>query len=109
MNNGYYPYGVGPSDKNIKFDQGSVKDQIDKYKKEEVKQKADLELPHELANITKMLGDTFVSLTDIRNMLTNAQKNKEINQHALDNIKEKIDTVNKIILDIPKDLSKIGI
>ena len=109
MNNGYYPYGVGPSDKNIKFDQGSVKDQVDKYQKDENKQKAPKILPHEMENINKFLGDTFISLTGIRNILGNASSNTELNKHAIENIKDKIDEINKIVLEIPEELDKIGI
>ena len=109
MNNGNSPYSVKPDSKNIRFDQGPQVDQMAKYKQEEMQQKADLFLPHELQHINQLLGDTFVSLTDIRNMLAHAQENKEINQHAIDNIKNKIDEVNRIVLEIPEDLAKIGI
>ena len=109
MNNGNSPYSTGFNDKNIKLSQGSVDDQISMYKHDEIKQKSDMVLPHELEGIDKMLGDTFVSLTNIRNKITSAQQNKELNQHVLDNIKEQIDIINKIVLDIPNDLAKIGI
>jgi len=109
MNNGYYPYGTGFNDKNIKYSQGAVDDQLSMYKHEEINQKAGLKLPHELDGIEKILGDTFVSLTTVRNMVKHAEQNSEINHHALDVIKNKIDDINKIVLDIPNDLAKIGI
>ena len=109
MNNGNSPYSTGFNDKNIRFNQGTVADQIAKYKQEEVGHKADMLLPHELAGIERVLGDTFVSLTTIRNMLDHAQQNEEISKHTLNVIKDKIDNINEIVLDIPNDLAKIGI
>ena len=109
MNNGNSPYSTGFNDKNIRLDQGTLADQIAKYKQEEVNHKAEMKLPHELAGIERLLGDTFVSLTTIRNMISHAEQNKEISRHTLDVVKDKIDTINKIVLDIPDDLSKIGI
>ena len=109
MNNGNYPYESKPDTKNIRFDQGSQENQLARYKEEEIHQKSDKILPHELENITKFLGDTFANLTDIRNILAHAQKNDEINKHGIDSIKNKIDEINKIVLEIPEDLDKIGI
>ena len=109
MNNGYYPYGVKPDSKNIRFDQGSQGEQMNKYKEEEKQQKADKVLPHELQNAAYVLSNVFTNLTEMRNMLDSAQKNTEINQHAVDNIKNKIDEVNKIVLDLEEDFDKISI
>ena len=109
MNAGNSPYETKPDTKNIRFDQGSQIEQLNRYKQEENGQRADKILPHELQNITNLLGDTFVSLTDIRNMLDTAEQNTELNKHVIDSIKEKIDEINKIVLEIPEDLAKIGI
>tara|TARA_R110000772_G_scaffold48999_3_gene111997 strand:+ start:2174 stop:2503 length:330 start_codon:yes stop_codon:yes gene_type:complete len=109
MNTGNSPYSTGFIDKSIKHDQGTLADQTAKYKQDEAGHKADLELPHELAGIDRLLGDTFVSLMTIRKMLDHAQQNEEISQHTIDVIKEKIDTISEIVLDIPDDLAKIGI
>lgn len=108
MNNGYYPYETGLNNKNIKFGY-DPQDQVHKYKKDEEHQNAPKILPHEMANIEKFLGDTFISLTHIRNIVTAAGENKEISVHAVNNIKEKIDEINKIVLEIPEELDKIGI
>lgn len=108
MNNGYYPYEVGPNKSNIKFGY-DPRGQLGKYQNDEKLQKAPKILPHEMDNINKFLGDTFISLTHIRNILIAASNNKEISTHALDNIKDKIDEINKIVLEIPEELDKIGI
>tara|TARA_R110002124_G_C8515120_1_gene475667 strand:- start:59 stop:385 length:327 start_codon:yes stop_codon:yes gene_type:complete len=108
MNNGYYPYSTGiassPIDKQL-----GVDSQIAKYKDDEKMQKVDKQLPHELARITELLGNTFVSLSQLRSMLELAVQNKELDQLGVNKIKEKIDKVNEIILDIPEDLDILGI
>jgi len=108
MNTGNSPYETKPIGKIIKHDL-DPRNQIGKYKGDEERHKAPKVLPHEMENINKFLGDTFISLTEIRNILVAAGNNKEISVHALDNIKEKIDTINKIVLEIPEELDKIGI
>jgi hypothetical protein len=108
MNTGNSPYETKPNDKSIRHTLDPHR-QIDKYKEDEASQKAPKVLPHEMENINKFLGDTFVSLIEIRNILVAAGKNKEISVHAVDNIKEKIDEINKIVLEIPEELDKIGI
>jgi len=108
MNPGNSPYSVKPTTKNIRFD-FDPKDQLAKYKEDELNHKADLILPHEMVNIHKFLGDTFVSLAEIHGILIAAANNDEIDKHAVDNITDKIDEINKIVLEIPEDLAKIGI
>ena len=108
MNTGNSPYQTKPIDKLIRHEL-DPRDQINKYKGDEQQHKAPKVLPYEMDNINKFLGDTFISLTEIRNILVAAGNNKEISIHALDSIKEKIDTINKIVLEIPEELDKIGI
>ena len=108
MNTGNSPYETKPNDKNIRYTLDPHR-QVDKYKEDEASQKAPKILPHEVSNITMFLGDTFTSLTEIRNILVAAGKNKELSVHVVDSIKEKIDEINKIVLEIPEELDKIGI
>ena len=42
-------------------------------------------------------------------MLSKAQKTSNIPTQPLDALKEKIDMINELILDIPESLAKIGI
>tara|TARA_R110000824_G_scaffold384090_1_gene577927 strand:+ start:335 stop:661 length:327 start_codon:yes stop_codon:yes gene_type:complete len=102
------PYSTTPDDKPIKY-QMSVQDQIQKYKTDEKHQKAPLILPYEVDRITEVLGQTFVSLAELRQMLSKAQKTSNIPTQPLDALKEKIDMINELILDIPESLAKIGI
>ena len=108
MNDGKFPYSIGPEDNPIQFHMPVV-DQIIKYKDDEKIQKAPPILPFELERINEVLGDTFVSLAELRTMLVSASNNEEINKAAISNTISKIDQINELILDIPEDLSKIGI
>tara|TARA_R100001594_G_scaffold74352_1_gene109026 strand:+ start:168 stop:494 length:327 start_codon:yes stop_codon:yes gene_type:complete len=108
MNDGKFPYSIGPEDNPIKFHMPVV-DQIIKYKDDEKFQKAPPILPFELERINEVLGDTFVSLAELRTMLVSASNNDEISKAAISNTISKIDQINELILDIPEDLSKIGI
>ena len=108
MNDGKFPYSIGPEDNPIQFHMPEV-DQIIKYKDDEKFQKAPPILPYELERINEVLGDTFVSLAELRTMLVSASNNEEINKAALSSTISKIDKINELILDIPEDLAKIGI
>ena len=108
MNDGKFPYSIGPEDNPIQFHMPVV-DQIIKYKDDEKFQKAPPILPYELERINEVLGDTFVSLAELRTMLVSASNNEEINKAAISNTISKIDQINELILDIPEDLAKIGI
>jgi hypothetical protein len=87
----------------------NVQDQISMYKDNEKEQKAPPILPHDVERINEVLGNTFVSLAELRNMLSKAQKTSNIPTQPLDALKEKIDKINEMILDIPETLAKIGI
>jgi len=108
MNDGKFPYSIGPEDNPIQFHMPVV-DQIIKYKDDEKLQKAPPILPFELERINEVLGTTFVSLAELRTMLVSASNNEEINKAAISNTISKIDQINELILDIPEDLAKIGI
>ena len=105
MNNGYYPYSLQRDPAiNYNFD---ARDQMRKYKEEEKHQKAPPNLPFELNNIIQAVGDTFISATEIRKMLDHASQSKLINQAGVEAMKEKVDKVNQILLEISDDLSII--
>ena len=108
MNNGYYPYSMGIADKQFSKDLDPA-GQMKKYKEDEKLQKAPPVLPYDLDMVTQSLGNAFVALTQVRASLEIAEGNKEVNYGAIDSIKDKIDEINKLILDIPEDLSKISI
>ena len=108
MDGAEFPYSTSPDDKPIKYHM-NVQDQIAMYKDNEKHQKAPAILPYEVERINEVLGNTFVSLAELRNMLSKAQKTSNIPTQPLDALKEKIDKINELILDIPDTLAKIGI
>jgi hypothetical protein len=108
MDGADFPYSVGPQDKPIAFHM-NVQDQIAMYKNNEKHQKAPPVLPFELERINELLGNTFVDLAELRNMLSRAKASEEVSDGAIDTINDKIDKINELILDIPADLSKIAI
>ena len=109
MNSGEFPYSTKPEDKPINFHM-NVQDQIIKYKDDEKIQKAPPILPHELESLNKLLGNIFSDLAELRNMLSNASQNPEMNKVALSKLVSKIDKINEVIvLEIPEDLANIGI
>ena len=56
-----------------------------------------------------MLGDAFVSLTELRKMLDHAKQSELINKVGVEAIQEKIDNINQTLLEISEDLSIIDI
>ena len=123
MDGAEFPYSVGPEDKPINFHM-NVQDQISMYKDNEKDQKAPPILPYDLQHINDVLGTAFVSLAELRNMLLRAcqqpvqgdptqlpydQASGKLNKAAVQNITDKIDKINELILDIPEDLAKIAI
>jgi len=102
------PYSVGPEDNPINYHM-NVQDQISMYKDNEKYQKAPPILPYELQQMNELLSNTFVSLAELRNILSKAKANENISSGAINQINDKIDKINELILDIPEDLSKIAI
>jgi len=118
MSNGEFPYSVGKDDKPINF-QMNTSDQMAQYKNDEKNQKASPIVPFDIEVMNSKLGDMFVTLAELRNMLMRltaqpiegptAVPYKGVNKGAVENITNKIDEINEIILDIPEDLAKIAI
>ena len=84
-------------------------DQQKKYKDEEKDQKAPPTLPHELEHISDKMGDTFVSLTEIRRMLDNVKNNASVDDDDIKEMQDKIDQINNLILELPEQLAKLSL
>jgi len=84
-------------------------DQQKKYKDEEKEQKAAPILPHELEHITDKIGDTFISLTEIRRMLDNVKNNASVEDENVKAMQDKIDQINNLVLELPEQLAKLSI
>tara|TARA_R110000824_G_scaffold90303_1_gene220678 strand:+ start:206 stop:532 length:327 start_codon:yes stop_codon:yes gene_type:complete len=103
-----FPYSVGPEDNPINYHM-DAQEQMSIYKDNEKYQKAPAILPFELQQINELLSNTFVSLAELRNMLSKAKANENISSVVINQINNKIDKINELILDIPEDISKISI
>lgn len=109
MNSGYSsPYSVRPVSTPIQQTL-NTDDQKAKYKEDEKNQKAPPELPFELDRITEVLGNTFVSLADLHRMLNNVKENGSVDKDNIEELQGKIDRINNLILELPKDIAKISI
>ena len=84
-------------------------DQQKKYKDEEKEQHAPPTLPFELEHITAKMGDTFVSLTEIRRMLDNVKNNASVDDTDVKAMQDKIDQINNLVLELPEQLAKLSI
>lgn len=107
MNSGYSsPYSIKPNSAPIQHALNTA-DQQAKYKDEERNQQAPPELPFEINRITEVLGNTFTSLAELHRMLGNVKENKNVDSDNVDNLQGKIDKINNLILELPKDIAKI--
>ncbi len=108
MNAAESPYSTKFNDKPINRHL-DTSDQQKKYKDEEKDQKAPPTLPHELEHLTDKLGDTFISLTEIRRMLDNVKNNASVDSDDVKAMQDKIDQINNLILDLPEELAKLSL
>ena len=108
MNTTNSPYSTKFNDKPINRHM-DTSDQQAKYKDEEKTQKADPILPHELEHLTAKLGDTFISLTEVRRMLDNVKNNASVEDEDIKEMQDKIDQINNLILDLPEQLAKLSL
>ena len=108
MNTTNSPYSTKFNDKPINRHM-DTSDQQAKYKDEEKTQKADPVLPHELEHLTAKLGDTFISLTEVRRMLDNVKNNASVEDEDVKEMQDKIDQINNLILDLPEQLAKLSL
>ena len=109
MNSGYSsPYSVKPDTAPIHQSLNTAGQQA-KYREEEKNQKAPPKLPFEIDGITEVLGNTFVSLANLHRMLGNVKENGSVNKDNVKELQDKIDKINNLILELPKDIAKISI
>lgn len=102
------PYQIGIADKPI-IGQGDISSQIRQFKDEDDQSKAPPILPDPVDKIVPILGNVYVSLIQARSILGQAANNPAIDKDKLEKIKEKIDNINKEILDLSIYLSIIAL
>ncbi len=108
MNAAESPYSTSFNDKPINQLMDTT-DQQKKYKDEEKEQKAPPTLPFELEHILSKIGDTFVSLTEIRRMLGNVKNNASVDDADVKGMQDKIDKINNLVLGLDEDLGKLSL
>lgn len=108
MNSAESPYSTKFNDTPILHRQ-TTDDQVAKYSNEEKEQKAPPKMPFELEKLTEILGNTFVSLAELHRMLGNVQNNKSVEDEDIKTMQDKIDKINNLIIELPKDIAKLSI
>jgi len=108
MNSAESPYSTKFNDIPISR-KGNTDDQVAKYKSDEAEQKAPPTLPFELEKLTEVLGNTFISLAELHRMLGNVKNNESVDDGDVKEIQNKIDTINNLILELPKDVAKLSL
>tara|TARA_A100000172_G_C2991921_1_gene93144 strand:- start:215 stop:544 length:330 start_codon:yes stop_codon:yes gene_type:complete len=109
MNSGYSsPYSVKPDTTPIQQSL-NTQSQQQMYKEDEKNQKAPPTLPFEVDGITEILGNTFVSLANLHRMLSNVKNNDSVEEDNIELLQAKIDKINNLILELPRDIAKISI
>jgi hypothetical protein len=79
-------------------------------KKEEIRSHtAPKILVYPLDQLTQVLSTTFVSLTQVYSLLAQAKENPIINKKAIEQLQEKINTINKMISTLTVELDNLGI
>lgn len=102
------PYQVGVADSPI-LHPGSINDQLKIIKQDEEQAKAPPILPDPLDKINPILSNIFVSLVQIREMLNQSKQTPRQDEAAIAIIQDKIDNINKEILDLPTYLATISL
>ena len=108
MNSAESPYSTKFNDNPIQHRQ-NADDQIAKYANEEKGQKAPPTMPFELEKLTEVLGNTFVSLAELHRMLGNVKSNESVDDEDIKTMQDKIDRINNLIIELPRDIAKLSI
>tara|TARA_R110000782_G_scaffold162415_1_gene254255 strand:- start:43 stop:369 length:327 start_codon:yes stop_codon:yes gene_type:complete len=108
MNSAESPYSTKFNDRPIQHRQ-NTDDQVAKYANDEKVQKAPPTMPFELEKLTEILGNTFVSLAELHRMLGNVKSNESVDDEDIKTMQDKIDRINNLIIELPKDIAKLSI
>ncbi len=104
MNSTGFPYSVGVAQAPITHDT-NVHAHLDIASQEEAKSKADSILPYSLEQTNQILGNVFVSMLQIKDIISQAQNDPSVSEAHLQGLINLIDDINrKITIDIPQQL-----
>lgn len=104
MNISQNPYSISKASAPI-FKQNISPDSFKVMQDEENKSKAPKTLPEPLPKLTDILGNVYVSMLQAKGIVAQTADNATSNSKKLDIIKDKIDNINKEIVDLSYLLS----
>jgi len=109
MSNPGNPYSIGIAQSPI-YNNDNISNGLAIRDEENLKSRAPEILPYALSQITDILGDVFVGLTQIKGMLATAEQDPNVNPHKLQELQELIDDVNqRITINIPEYLELLKV
>ena len=107
MNEGNNFYtGVAP-DPNLA--QGDVSSQMRMQQHQDAVARETSHLPDPMDKLNPLIADTFEKLVQIKSLVKQVSENPSVNQKELNIIQDKIDSINKELLDLPNYFAKISI
>ena len=108
MNISQNPYQISKASDPV-LGQGSLADKFKTIKDDEDKSKAPKILPSPLNSLIDIVGNIYVSMSQARNIVDQAANNATVNSSQHEKIKNKVDNINKEILDLTYLLSNISL
>lgn len=109
MNNTGFPYSVGVAQAPIMHD-NNANAHLNIAAEEEAKSKADPILPYSLEQTNQILGNVFVSMLQIKQIISLAENDPSVNTKHLEDLIQLIDEINqKITIDIPQQLEILAL
>jgi hypothetical protein len=100
------PYHIGVAE-DPATKQTDAMSQMHQFAREEDQAKAPYILPDPLEHVNPILSNIFVSLVQLRGLLKQSQNNPSVNSDKIEVIVNKVDEINKEILDLPQYLATI--
>jgi hypothetical protein len=89
--------------------QGDITSQVNAAKVEELKAKQTGALPDPLSKIDPIISNIFSDFINVKGMLKQANRNPKVNKHVIKSLNSRVDKINKLVLDLYDDLSKLSI
>lgn len=109
MNSTGFPYSVGVAQAPITHD-NNVSAHLNIAAEEEARSKAEPILPYSLEQTNQILGNVFVSMLQIKGIISQAENDPSVSELHLKGLISLIDDINrKITIDIPQQLDVLAL
>jgi len=109
MNNTGFPYSVGIAQKPVTHD-SNANAHLNIAAEEEAKSKASPILPYSLEQTNQILANVFVSMLQVKGIISQAEEDPSVNAQHLKGLIDIIDDINrKITIDIPQQLEILAL